>query len=71
MHAGIINTIFALVFAILIVAMIWGISLYYTELGSQEGLRESKNIYMGAVTLLLVFIIIYAIVEWIRGAIGI
>ncbi len=70
MHGGIINTFFALIFAILIVATIWGFSLYFTELGSQEGMKEAKNIFMGSITLILVVMIIYGIVEWVRHAVG-
>jgi len=71
MHAGIINTFFALIFAILIVSIIWGFALYFTEFGSQEGMKEAKNIFMGGITLLLVLMIIYAIVSWLRAAVGV
>lgn len=70
MHAGIINTLFALIFAILIVSIIWGMAIYFTEFGSQEGMKESKNIFMGGVTLLLVLMLVYGVVAWLRAAIG-
>ncbi len=71
MHGGIINTLFALIFAILIVSIIWGLSLYFTELGSQEGMKEAKNVFMGGVTLLFVLMIVYALVEWLRAVVGV
>ena len=70
MQGGIINTLFALIFAMLIVSIVWGLALYFTELGSQEGMKEAKNIFMGGVTLLLVFMVLYGLVEWVRTAVG-
>jgi hypothetical protein len=70
MQGDVLNTLFALVFAILIGSMIWGLSFYFAELGSQEGMKESKNIFMGGVTLLFLLMCLYAVVEWIRAAIG-
>jgi hypothetical protein len=70
MHAGIINTIFALIFAILIVSIIWGLSMYFNELNSQEGSKEAKNIFMGGLTLLVLTMMLYGVVEWIRASIG-
>ena len=70
MQGDVLNTLFALVFAILIVSIIWGLSFYFAELGSQEGVKESKNIFMGGITLLLLLTCLYAVVEWIRAAIG-
>ncbi|HEY5382991.1 MAG TPA: hypothetical protein VIJ88_00305 [Candidatus Paceibacterota bacterium] len=70
MQGGIINTLFALLFAMLIVSIIWGLSLYFTELGSQEGMKEAKNIFMGGITLLFLLMCVYAAVEWARGVIG-
>jgi RsiW-degrading membrane proteinase PrsW (M82 family) len=70
MQGDVLNTLFALVFAILIVSIIWGLSFYFAEMGSQEGIREAKNIFMGGITLLLLLMCLYAVVEWIRAAIG-
>jgi hypothetical protein len=70
MQGGIINTLFALLFAILLVSIIWGIALYFAELGSQEGMREAKNIFMGGVTLLFLLMCLFAAVEWVRGVVG-
>ncbi len=70
MQGGIINTLFALLFAMLIVSIIWGISLYFSELGSQEGAKEAKNIFMGGITLLLLLMCLYAVVGWVRGVVG-
>ena len=70
MQGDVLNTLFALVFAILVVSIIWGLSFYFAELNSQEGLKEAKNIFMGGVTLLVLLICLYAVVGWIRGVIG-
>jgi RsiW-degrading membrane proteinase PrsW (M82 family) len=70
MQDDVLNTLFALLFAILIVSIIWGLSFYFAELGSQEGMKEAKNIFMGGVTLLLLLMCLYAVVEWIRASIG-
>ena len=70
MQGDVLNTLFALVFAILIISIIWGLSFYFAEMGSQEGIKEAKNIFMGGVTLLFIFMVLYGVVEWIRAAIG-
>lgn len=70
MQGGIINTLFALIFAMLIVSIIWGLSLYFSELGSQEGMKAAKNIFMGGITGLFLLMCLYWVVEWIRAAIG-
>ena len=70
MQDDVLNTLFALLFAILIVSIIWGLSFYFAELGSQEGMKEAKNIFMGGVTLLLLLMCLYAVVEWLRASIG-
>ena len=69
-HGGIINTLFALFFAIFIVSIIWGLATYFSELGSQEGMKEGKNIFMGGITLLFLFMCLFAVVEWIRASLG-
>ena len=71
MHGDVINTLFALLFAMLIVSIIWGFSFYFTEFGSQEGMKEAKNIFMGGITLLFLLMCVYAVVLWIRASLGI
>ena len=71
MQGGILNTLFALIFAMMIVSIIWGLSIYFTEFGSQEGMKGAKNIFMGGVTLLFLLMCLYAVVEWIRTSVGI
>lgn len=67
---GIINTVFALVFAIIIVALVWGIAIYYAEFGSDHGKLEGKEFIIKWVTYLFLLMCLYAVVEWIRGAVG-
>ena len=70
MQGGIINTLFALIFAILVVSVIWGLSLYFSGFGSQEEMKEAKNVFMGGITGLFLLMCLYAVIEWIRAAIG-
>jgi hypothetical protein len=67
---GIINTIFALVFAVNIVAIAWAISIYYTEFGSDHGKEEGKDMIIKWVTYLFLLMCLYAVVEWVRNLIG-
>lgn len=69
-HLGIINTIFALVFAITIVGFVWGIIMYFAEFGSEHGKRHYKDIFMTSVTLLVVEMAVFGIVDWLRSATG-
>ncbi|MGC9602783.1 MAG: hypothetical protein ABSE76_03555 [Minisyncoccia bacterium] len=70
MQGDVLNTLFALVFAIIIVSIIWGLSFYFAGMGSQERMKEAKNIIIGGITLLLLLMCLYGVVEWIRAAIG-
>ena len=69
-QGGIINTIFALVFAIIVVALVWAISIYFTEMGSDHGKAEGKAMILQWVTYLFLLMCLYAVVEWIRSAVG-
>ena len=68
---GIVNTFFALIFAVVLVAIMWGMVMYFTEMGSVEGQAEGKALVLSSVTYLFILMIIYALIEWARGAIGI
>jgi cell division protein FtsX len=69
-QGGIINTIFALIIAIILVAVFWSIVTYFTEFGSEEGKKEGKSMVLQWSTYLLLIMIVYGVVEWIRGLIG-
>jgi hypothetical protein len=68
---GIINTFFALVFAIILIAILWGLATYFTEFGSDHGKREGKALILGSVSWLFLWMVIYALVLWVRSATGI
>jgi len=70
LHLGIINTFFGLLFAINVVAIFWGVVHYYTEFGSVHGQAEGKELILNSVSMLVVLIVIFALVNWIRGAVG-
>ncbi len=70
LQGGIINTIFALLFAVNVVAIVWGIAIYFTEMGSDHGKAEGKEFILKSVTYLLLLMCIYAVVEWVRNAVG-
>jgi len=70
LQGGIINTIFALVFAVNVVAIVWGIAIYFTELGSDHGKAEGKELILKTVTYLFLLMVLYAVVLWVRGAVG-
>ncbi len=70
-QAGIINTIFALLFAVIILAFFWGLMMYWVEIGSDEAKKEYKDVILGSVTWLFLLMCIYAVVEWVRAGIGI
>ena len=67
---GIINTLFALVFAVLLVALLWAIAIYFTEMGSDHGKLEGKEMILRTVTNLFLLMCIYGVVEWVRGSLG-
>jgi len=70
LSGGIINTIFALLFAIIVVALVWAIAMYFTEMGSDHGKAEGKAMILQWVTYLLLLMCIYAVVDWIRSLLG-
>lgn len=71
MSGGIINTLFALVFAVVLVAIFWGLVMYFAELGSDEAKKEHKSIIIGSITALVLLMCLYALVEWLRSLAGI
>ena len=70
LSGGIINTFFGLLFAINIVAVFWGLVHYFTEFGSIHGQQEGKDLLLNSVSALVVLIIIFALVNWVRSAVG-
>ena len=70
LSGGIINTFFGLLFAINVIAIFWGIVHYYTEFGSVHGQAEGKELILSAIGWLVVLMVIFAIVGWIRSAVG-
>lgn len=71
LNGGIINTIFALLFAAALIAVVWGLVLYFGEMGSDEAKKEHKGIIIGSITWLFLLMCIYAVVEWIRASVGV
>ena len=71
MQGGLLNTIFGLLFAILLVAIFWSITMYYAEMGSEWSKKEHKSMLIKAITALFLLLCLYAVVEWLRGLIGI
>ena len=71
MSGGIINTLFALIFAVTLLAIVWGIVMYFAEVGSEEARKEYKGVILGSVTALFLLMCAYAVVEWIRTGLGV
>lgn len=71
MEGGIVNTIFALLFAITIIAIVWGIVMYWAEIGSLEAAKEFKGLIINSVTALFLLICAYAVFDWVRAMLGI
>ncbi|MDO8548289.1 MAG: hypothetical protein Q7R71_01300 [bacterium] len=71
MSGGIINTLFALAFAVILVAVFWGLVMYFAEMGSDEAKKEHKGIVIGSITALFLLMCLYAVVEWLRSLAGI
>ncbi len=70
LHGGIINTLFAAFFAVNIVAVVWGIVMYFGEFGSDHGKAEGKAFILKSVTYLFLLMVLYGAVEWVRNAVG-
>jgi hypothetical protein len=70
LSGGIINTFSALIFAIVLVAVFWGLASYFTGFGSVEEQAEGKDLVLGAVTFLFLLMCVYAIVVWVRSSLG-
>lgn len=71
MSGGIINTLFALAFAVNLIAIFWGIIMYYAEISSQEANKEFKSVIIGSITSLFLLMCLYAVVDWLRGVLGV
>jgi RsiW-degrading membrane proteinase PrsW (M82 family) len=67
---GIINTFFALVFAVIIVTIVWAMVMYFTEMGSEHGKAEGKALILSSVTTLFIVMCIYALIDWARTSVG-
>ena len=67
---GIINTFFALIFAIILVTIFWSMVMYFTEMGSEHGKAEGKAMILSSVTTLFIFMCIFALVDWVRSSLG-
>ena len=62
---------FALLFAIVLIGVVWSILMYFAELGSEEGKREFKGMTINWITTLIGLMVLYALVNWLRGYFGI
>lgn len=71
MTGDILNTLFALVFSVLLIGVFWSIAMYFVEFGSEPGKKEYKGFIIGFVTWLFLLMFLYALVAWLRGAVGI
>ena len=71
MPGGIINTVFALVIAVILIWILWSLAIYFSEMGSEEGKKEGKAFILASTTSLFVVMVIYWLVQWIRAATGI
>lgn len=70
MSGGILNTLFALLFAVTLLAFFWGLVMYVAELGSQEAKIEYKSVIVGSITALFLLMCLYAVIEWLGGLLG-
>lgn len=70
MQPSIIDTLFALVFAVVLVYIVWSLVMYYVEIGSEWGKKEYKGFILRGITWLLELVVIYAILHWVLGLIG-
>jgi hypothetical protein len=70
MAGGLINTIMALLFAAALVVTGWSMAMYFYEMGSEEGKKEYKGMLIGGVSGLVLLMVIYFIIDWLRGILG-
>jgi hypothetical protein len=70
LDGGVINTFFGLLFAVNIVAVFWGVVHYFSEFGSEHGKAEGKDLILNSISILIVLMVVFAIVNWIRSAVG-
>ena len=66
----IVNELFGLIFALNLVWIIWSLVMYFAEFGSEEAKREYKPMIINGVSTLVFLMLLWALVEWIRGALG-
>ncbi len=71
MQGGIINTLFALIIAINLLAILWGLVMYFVEIGSDEAKKEYKGVIVGSITSLFLLMCLFAVVDWIRTGLGV
>ena len=67
----IVNELFGLIFAVNIIWILWSAAMYFTGLTSEEAKREYKPLIIGGVTALIFLMLLWALVAWIRGALGV
>lgn len=67
MSHGIINTIMALLFAVTLVCVGWGMAMYFFEMGSEEGKKEYKGLLLNSISALVGLMIVYAFIGWLGG----
>ena len=71
MTGDILNTLFALAFAILLIAVFWSMAMYFAEFGSEPGKKEYKGFIIGSITWLFLLMCLFALVQWLRSLAGI
>jgi uncharacterized membrane protein len=65
-----IDELFALIFALAVVWFVWALVMYFFELSSEEGKRHLKPMVVNGASTLLLLMVLWALIEWIRGALG-
>jgi len=66
----IVNELFGLFFALDLIYILWGMTFYFTELTSEEGKRHNKPLIIDGVGMLVLLMLLWALVEWIRAWLG-
>jgi len=67
---GIIDTLFALVFSVILVAVFWSVVMYFSEMGNEHGKHEYKDMVINSVSYLFAVMVVYALVDWVRTSLG-